>query len=83
MPAYDKETVTLECPGCKREMEATYYDVYSKREAKCRRCGSSYKFDSSGAVNVKRALEEKERAEKKLEEAINNICDKADIQIKK
>ena len=66
MPAYDKETVALECPGCKREMEATYYDVYSRREAKCRR-----------------ALEEKERAEKKLEEAINNICDKADIQIKK
>lgn len=83
MPAYDKETVTLECPGCKREMEVTFYDVYSRREAKCRRCGSSYKFDSSAASNLQRALQERERAEKKLEEAMGHMYDKADIQIKR
>ena len=83
MLKHDKETVELECPGCKRTFEATYYDIYGRREAKCRRCSSSYKFDSSAAHNVQNALQDLERAEDKLKKSMQELYKKADVVIKK
>lgn len=81
----DKEIVQLEedCPGCKRPLVATYFDIYSRREVKCRKCGSAVRFDSSAAHNVQHALQELERSEDKLDKAMKEIFKKAEVTIKK
>lgn len=83
MSKHDKVTVEMDCPGCKKTFEVTYYDIYGKREAKCKRCGSSYKFDSSSARNVQNALKELEHSNDKLEKAMQEILKKAETVTKK
>ncbi|MCB9057815.1 MAG: hypothetical protein H6627_04570 [Calditrichae bacterium] len=83
MASFDKETMDFPCPGCKKEIEATYYDIYSRREAKCKRCGSSYKFSSSTASNLKSALTNLESAQKKLSDSMSKLLKDAELVIKK
>ena len=83
MASYDKETLDLDCPGCKRPLNATYYDAYSKGEAKCQRCGSGYTFDSGRKSQFRSALQNLEQAQKKVSEALQHLVEKAEITIKK
>ena len=53
----EKQKLSLPClKGCSRDIEVTYYDICSRREAKCSRCGSKYKFGSSEASSLKSAM---------------------------
>ena len=53
----EKRKISLPCPkGCSRAIEISYYDICSRKEAKCGRCGSKYKFGSSEASNLKSAI---------------------------
>lgn len=83
MGKLEKEKTTLPCPNCKRDIEVTYYDMYSRREAKCRRCGSFYKFGSSEASNLRSRIQDVERSQEKFAEAIMKIMEKAEITIKR
>ena len=58
----EKQKISLPCPkGCSRAIEISYYDICSRREAKCSRCGSKYKFGSSEASNLKSAIRDVQR----------------------
>jgi len=83
MGTMDREKVQMECPGCKRPLEAIYYDIFSRREVKCNRCGSSLKFDFSSASQVHSAITDLERAQEKLEKAIQEAIHRAELTIKK
>lgn len=78
----EKEKTILPCPKCKRDIELTYYDMYSRREAKCRRCGSFYKFGSSEASNLRSRIRDVGRAQEKFADAMEKIKEKAEITIK-
>jgi len=77
----EKQKISLPCPkGCSRAIEISYYDICSRREAKCGRCGSKYKFGSSEASNLKSAMsyvqrltDEIERKSKELERKIQDF----------
>jgi len=58
----EKQKIPLPCPnGCSKAIEISYYEICSKREAKCGRCGSKYKFGSSEASNLKSAIRDVQR----------------------
>ena len=58
----EKQRISLPCPkGCSRAIEISYYDICSRREAKCSRCGSKYKFGSSESSNLKSAIRDVQR----------------------
>jgi transcription initiation factor IIE alpha subunit len=78
MSAIEKQTVELTCPGCQREMEPTYYDICSRREAKCRRCGSMLKFNSSAVSYLRSALNDLVRAQEKVGKYLEKAVETAD-----
>ena len=58
----EKQKTSLPCPkGCRRPIEISYYEICSRREAKCRRCGSKYKFGSSEVSNLRSAIRDVQR----------------------
>ena len=83
MSALEKQKTSLPCPSCRRDIEISYQDMFSKKEAKCRRCGSMYKFNSSDATNLRSRLRDFEKAQEKFGEAVQKIVKSADITIKK
>ena len=82
MGQLEKEKTSLPCPKCNRDIEITYYDMFSRREAKCRRCGSMYKFNSIDANNLRSKIRDFERAQEKFGEAVQKIMKGADIILK-
>lgn len=81
----EKQRITLPCPKGKAcsyssKIEITYYEICSRREAKCRRCGSTYKFGSSEVSNLRSAMNyvdritvEIERKSKELERKVQDF----------
>jgi hypothetical protein len=77
----EKRKIELPCPkGCSSKIQISYYDICSRREAKCSRCGSKYKFGSSEASNLRSAMnyvdritDEIERKSKELERKIQDF----------
>ena len=58
----EKQKISLPCPkGCSRSIDLTYYEICNRREAKCSRCGSKYKFGSSEVSNLKSAIRDVQR----------------------
>ena len=78
----ERQKTEIPCPKCSRDIEISYRDMYSRREAKCRRCGSKYKFNSSDASNLRSKIRDFERAQDKFGEAIQRILKGADIELK-
>ena len=83
MSQLEKQKTTLPCPKCSKDIELSYYDMFSRKEAKCRRCGSLYKFNSSDASNLRSRIRDYEKAQDKFGEEIQKIVKGADITIKK
>jgi len=83
MGKLDKKMTGLPCPKCDRAIEVTYYDIFGKKEAKCKRCGSMYKFKPLDASHVKSAVSGLERAQEKLGDAIQKALKTADVQLKR
>lgn len=83
MTQIEKQTVELTCPSCQKEIEPTYYDICSRREAKCRRCGSMLKFNSSAASSLKSALNDLVRAQEKVGKCLEKAVETADTLSKR
>ena len=77
-----KEEMELPCPKCGRDIEVSYYTMYSRKEAKCSRCKSMYKFNSSDASNLNSCIRNFETAQDKFGKAIQRIIKGADREIK-
>ena len=79
----EKQKIELPCPkrcSYSSKIEITYYEIISKKEAKCRRCGSNYKFGSSEVSNlrssmsyVQRLTDEISRKSKELERKLKDF----------
>jgi hypothetical protein len=78
MSQIEKQSVELSCPGCQREIETTYYDICSRREAKCRRCGSMLKFNSSAVSYLRSALGDLGRAQEKVSKYLEKAIETAE-----
>jgi len=78
----EREKTTIPCPKCKRDIVITYQEMFNRREAKCRRCGSMYKFTPLDASNLRTRIRDLERAQEKFGEAVQKIMSKADIVLK-
>ena len=64
----EKTTIEFPCPkGCSIKIKITYYEICSRREAKCSRCGSKYKFGSSETSNLRSAMNYVDRITKDIE----------------
>lgn len=83
MLSIEKQKTTVPCPGCKKDIEVTYYEMYMRKEAKCRRCSSSYKFGSNEVSNLRLRMRELDKAQDKLADAVKLMVDKATATVKK
>ena len=80
----EREKTEIPCPSCGRSIELTYRDLAgSKREAKCRRCKSSYKFNSSDQSRFRSAMRDFERSQKKFGETMQKVIASADVLVKR
>ena len=79
----ERETTEIPCPKCSRAIKISYRDMFSRREAKCSRCGSKYKFNSSDASNLRSKIKDFERSQDKFGEAVQRILKGADIEVKR
>ena len=78
----EREKTEIPCPSCGRSIELTYGDLAGiKREAKCRRCKSSYKFNSSGQSRFRSAIRDFERSQEKFGDMMQKVISNADILI--
>lgn len=83
MTGIEKEKIELECPGCKRPMESTYYDVINRREVKCFRCGSSLKIQSMHSSRLSQAIRNLEKAQGEIQKELAEAISKAEQNIKR
>lgn len=83
MTKLERQVTELPCPKCERGIEVTYYDIFGRREAKCKRCGSMYKFKPLDASQVKSAISNLEKAQEKLGDAIQKALKGADVLLKR
>tara|TARA_B100001013_G_C24449173_1_gene378862 strand:+ start:88 stop:342 length:255 start_codon:yes stop_codon:yes gene_type:complete len=78
----EREKTEIPCPSCGRSIELTYRDLAgSKREAQCRRCKSSYKFNSSDQSRFRSAIRDFERSQEKFGDMMQKVISNADILI--
>ena len=78
----EREKTEIPCPSCGRSIELTYRDLAgSKREAQCRRCKSSYKFNSSDQSRFRSAIRDFERSQKKFGDMMQKVISNANILI--
>jgi DNA-directed RNA polymerase subunit RPC12/RpoP len=82
MSDLEKQTTELPCPKCNRAIEVSFYEMMSRREAKCRRCSSKYKFKSSPASRLRSKIRDLERAQEKFQEAVQEVVESADMEVK-
>jgi uncharacterized Zn finger protein len=78
MSSFDRQPFELECPSCSREIKTSYYEICSRREAKCRHCGSMYKFDPRDVTYLRMAVQGLEQAQKKVEKALEKAIESAE-----
>ena len=82
MGSLEREKTEIPCPSCGRSIELTYRDLAgSKREAQCRRCKSSYKFNSSDQSRFRSAIRDFERSQEKFGDMMQKVISNADILI--
>ena len=84
MTSTEKAPRELPCPNprCRREIKTSFYEILSRREVRCS-CGSSYKFtDSSSLSQMRRALQNHERAQEEFRETYQELISGADKLIK-
>ena len=80
----EREKREIPCPSCGRDIEVVYRDLAgSKREAKCRRCGSSYQFNSSDQSRFRLAMRDFERSQNKFGKPMQNVIANADVLVKR
>ena len=76
----EREKTAISCPSCSRKIELTYRDLAgSKKEAQCRRCKSSYKFNSSDQRRFRSAIRDFEKSQKKFGDMMQKVISNADI----
>jgi uncharacterized Zn finger protein len=83
MTSLDHDILEISCPGCGKKIECTYYDLYSRKLAKCHYCGSFYKISLNAASRFRSAMINLEQSQKKFMEARNHLFNDAEILIKK
>ena len=83
MTDIEKQRIELECPGCKREIEISYYNLINRREARCMRCSSSLKIQSMNASRLSQALRYFERAQSDVQKELEEAIEKAELNIKR
>ena len=82
MGSLEREKTEIPCPSCGRSIELTYRDLAgSKREAQCRRCKSSYKFNSSDQSRFRSAIRDFQRSQEKFGDMMQKVISNADILI--
>ena len=80
----EREKTEIPCPSCGRKIELTYRDLAgSKREAQCRRCKSSYKFNSSDQSRFRSAIRDFERSQEKFGDTMQKVIANADVVVKR
>jgi len=83
MGQLEREKTEIPCPSCGRDIELTYRDLGSKREAKCRRCGSGYEFNSSDQSRFKYAMRDFEKSQEKFGKTMQKVISGADVLLKR
>ena len=78
----EKQTTELPCPKCNRAIEVSFYEMMSRKEAKCRRCSSKYKFKSGPASTLRSKIRDMERAQEKFQKAVQDLVESADMELK-
>jgi hypothetical protein len=78
----EKQTTELPCPKCNRAIEVTFYEMMNRREAKCRRCSSMYKFKSGSVSTLRSKIRDMERAHENFQKAIQELVKSADMEVK-
>lgn len=68
----DDETVDIDCPKCGRKLNVKIGDLRSSREAYCRSCGNTIAFEGG----------ELDRMLRKIDEVVQNLPKKIDIDIR-
>ena len=80
----EREKTEIPCPSCSKSIQLTYRDLAgSKREAQCRRCKSSYKFNSSDQSRFRSAIRDFERSQEKFGDTMQKVIANADVLIKR
>ena len=75
----ERNKTEIPCPYGKR-IELSYKDwAGSKRQAKCRRCKSSFKFISGDQSRFRFAIRDLERSQKKIADTMKKVIANADI----
>lgn len=68
----DDETVDIDCPKCGRKLNVKIGDLRNKRTAYCRSCKNTIAFEAR----------ELDRVLRKIDEAVQNLPKKIDIDIR-
>ena len=80
----EREKTEIPCPSCGRSIELTYRDLAgSKKEVQCRRCKSSYKFNSSNQSRFRSAIRDFERSQEKFGDTKQKVIANADVVVKR
>lgn len=69
-------------PICKNKLHLKYSEVVHKGRIKCMRCNSETIFAQASRTSFQKAITDYERAEKKLEEALDTLLSKAQMNIR-
>lgn len=90
MSEFEKQEVSISCPNCKRDFDARVYDLAHRHEAKCPRCGTLFKFSSSGVStlqskirDIDRAFDALAKARGAFDDALENAFESAQVILKK
>ncbi len=76
------EKIKIPCPKCKAAIEVSYRELIVRREAKCRRCNSTYKFSSHSTSNLSMKIRELEKAQENFRKSFKDLISSAEIILK-
>lgn len=82
MSQIEKQPADLICPGCKKELSSTYYEIINRRELKCKKCGTLLKFNSSAIAGLRIALHDLDLAQDKVSKCLDKIAESAQVILK-
>ena len=78
-----REKIQVPCPGCKKGIDTSLQEITSVKKVKCRRCGAVMEIESRYASNLRRTLQDLEKAQKNHQKAFEVAFSTAKIQLKK
>ncbi|MBD3233221.1 MAG: hypothetical protein GF315_05810 [candidate division Zixibacteria bacterium] len=79
MKKFVDEKANLLCPKCKKDIEVSYKDILTHKEAICKKCGSGHKFSSSDRSSLRSAVSNYERAQDNFGNAMQKLIKGADV----